>query len=413
MTQNKISFYLLLISQAIGLVGGAVLRFAIALHVLDLTGSAEIFATIVAVSFLPMVLLGPLGGAIADRFDKKKILVISDSANAVIVGALALFMFGGVQSVVLLGAAITLLTVTSVCYFPTVTASLPTLLSEDELPRANGLNQGIKAISALAGPILAGFLFGAIGVNMLVGMCAVLFLFSACINVFIKIAHKPREAAAGIVPAILGDMAAGFVYVTKENKTLLKVALLFTVVLFFYQSMLSVTFPYMIRVTFNMSEQMFGIANAAIGVAILAGSLLSGRFKNHMEMRHLPYYVAALGIMAVPVAISAAMNPAAAAPFVIMVISFMMIMFVFTLTNILVITYTQTQVPKHMMGKAMTIIISIANASTPIGQFIMGMMIENLGDGQFVLYLFIAAATVAMGLVFKRGVRGQRSEVRG
>ena len=407
MNQNKLSLILLLISQGISLVGGAVLRFAISLHVLDLTGSAEIFATMIAVSFLPMVLFMPLGGAIADRFNKKNILVISDSANAFLVGTLALLLFGGIQSVFLLGATITLLTVTSVCYSPTVTASLPVILPENQLVKANGYAQGIKAVSSLAGPIMAGFLFGALGVNMLVGICAVLFLFSALINIFIKIPHTAQNADGGIIKNILADIKAGLVYVTKENTTLFKAAALFTIIMFFYQALLSVAFPYMIRITFAMSEQAFGFANAAIGFSILIASLLSGRLKNYMRMEHLPYYVSIMGIISAPIAISVIMGAGNIMPFIVMTASFMAIMFIFTLINILVLTYTQIHVPKQMVGKAIAMVITIANLSAPIGQFVMGLFIENLAGGQFALYMGIAIFTCVLGLAARRTFRLQ------
>ena len=403
MSQNKSSFILLVISQGISLIGTSLLRFAISLHVLDLTGSAEIFATMIAVSFLPMLLFMPLGGAIADRFSKKMILVISDSANTLLVGALAVLLFGGSESIILLGATITLLTLISSCYHPTVTASLPAILQPEELAGANGIVQGMKAVSSLAGPIMAGFLFGAIGVNNLVALCAIFFLLSSVINIFIKIPYSPRERQAGVVHAIAADMKEGFVYITKENTIFLKTAVILALVVFFHQPMLSIAFPYTIRITFGMSEELFGFANAAIGAAMLTGSLLAGRLKRYMQIRHLAYYIAIIGIATVPIAIIMIMpSQNSILPFLLLVANFMFIMIAFTLVNILITTYTQANAPKHIVGKAIAIFISIANLSVPIGQFVMGSLIENLTDAQFVLYLAIAALTVLLGVASKR-----------
>ena len=146
MSSLKLSFYLIIISQGISSIGGTILRFAISLHVLDLTGSAEAFATMVAVAFLPMALFQPVGGALADRFNKKMLLVLSDSTNTWLTAFLAILLFGGSQSVFVLGAVVTLLTFVFTCYHPTVTASLPVILKPEELPNANGIIQGLKAI---------------------------------------------------------------------------------------------------------------------------------------------------------------------------------------------------------------------------------------------------------------------------
>ncbi|MCL2558664.1 MAG: MFS transporter, partial [Treponema sp.] len=191
--EDKLSFRLIVISQGISMIGGAVLRFAISLHVLDLTGSAEIFATMIALSFLTMIFFQPVGGAFADRFSKKAIFVISDGANTLLAGALAVLLFGGLQSALVLGAVTVLLTLVSVFYHPTVAASMPAILKPENLSKANGAVQGVRAVSITAGPVMAGFLFGALGVNRLVALCAAIFLVSAILNIFIKVPYKPQK----------------------------------------------------------------------------------------------------------------------------------------------------------------------------------------------------------------------------
>ncbi|MCL2202876.1 MAG: MFS transporter [Defluviitaleaceae bacterium] len=402
---NKLSFYLIVVSQGIGLIGGEVLYFAISLHVLDLTGSAEIFAAMIAISFLPRIIFTPLGGAMADRFSKKMILVICDSANTILVGVLALLLLGGSQSVILLGAAVTLITLISTFYHPTVTASLPAVRNAGELVKANGLVQGIKAVSRLLGPIMAGFLFAAMGVTFLVGLCALFFLFSAIINFFIKIPHQKQARESGMVKTIAADIKEGFVYITRTNPVLFRIAMVFTVFILFYQSMLAVAFPYMLRITFAMSEASFGFANAGIGVAVLAGSLISGKIKKYMEIKHLPYYIALIGAFTAPIALSMLL-PMEGTPFppLLMISSFMLIMFIFTLINVLIMAYTQIHVPSHMVGKTIALILSIVNLSAPVGLFLLGWLLENMADAQFIIYFAIALFTLTLGLVAKRFV---------
>jgi len=403
MPQNKVSFILLVISQGISLIGTSLLRFAISLHVLDLTGSAEVFATMVAISFLPMVFFMPIGGAMADRFSKKTLLVISDSANTVFVAILAVLLFGGSQSIFMLGATITLLTLVSSAYHPTVTACLPALVEKEELAKANGIIKGIRSISVLAAPMMAGLLFGTIGVENLVGLCVIIFLFSAIINIFIKIPYIPKEMNGGIVRVIAADLKEGFVHITRENPILLKLSLIFTVLVFFFQAMLSVAFPYMVRIGFGMSEQSVGMANATLGAAILIASLVAGRLRNHLRLSRLPYFIAAIGVAVTPIAISTLLPlDNVLLPFLIFVVGFMFIMFTFTLVDISVMTYTQSNVPPHLVGKAIAIFISIANLSAPIGQFVLGFLLENLSEGRFALFISIAALTVLLAIFARR-----------
>ena len=403
MTRNQMSFHLIIVSQAISMIGGTILRFTISLHVLDLTGSAEIFATMVAVSFLPLILFEPIGGALADRFSKKVLLVISDSANTIIVGVLAALLFGGSESVLLLGAAIALLMLISTCYFPTVAASLPALLSAEELPKANGTVQGIRAMATIASPMLAGFLFGAIGVINLVALCAVIYLISAILNIFIKIPHKPQKAEGGVLSAIAGDLKSGISYLVKENTKLLTLALIVAAVSFFYQALLTVTFPFMIRVHLGMSEQLFGVANAAIGASILIASFAAGKLKRFMQVKYLPKFFAVQAAATVPIALAMPLSAAGSlAPYLLLVFGFMAILFIFTFINILAMTYMQTNVPPSMMGKTIGLVTSIVSLPAPAGQFAMGLLIENLGEAQFALYLAIAAAVLILGLMSRK-----------
>ena len=404
----KLSFYLLLISQVVSLVGGAILRFAISLHVLDLTGSAEIFATMIAVSFLPMVLFRPVSGALADRFSKKKLLVICDSANAVLAGFLAIMIFGGSQSIVLFGAVIASLTLIATLYGSTSMASLPAMLPQEELPKANGLFQGVKDFSNLVSPILAGFLFGAVGVNNLVGLSATIFFISAVLNIFIHIPFKPREMAGGAIATIASDIKAGFVYVTRENTTIFKMALFMTIIAFFYNAMFSVAFPYTLRVVFSVREELFGFASASIGAAMLVGSLLSGKLKKFLKLNYMPFYISLLGIISLPISLSMLLPPENyMTAFIVFTAGFVLVSPVFSLINILIFIHIQTNVPSQMVGKAISTVVFIAQFAIPVGSFIMGLTLEILVGAQFFLYISIALLTFLLGIIMKIVLAGK------
>ena len=149
MTQNKISFRLLVVSLIISAIGGAILRFAISLHVLDITGSPAIFATMIAVSFVPMVVFSPFGGAIVDRCSKKMMIVISDVSKTIVVTILAIMLFTDSGSVVLFGVVITVFTLVQTLYSPAINAGLPLILESEELVKANGVMQGINGVTGM------------------------------------------------------------------------------------------------------------------------------------------------------------------------------------------------------------------------------------------------------------------------
>lgn len=164
-TPSPKNFNLMVLGQIISILGSALLRFALSLYVLDTTGSESLFATLYAVSNIPL-LLAPLGGAIADRFNRRNLMVIFDFTSSAIVLCLIILMGTNNASVLVIGAVMVLLSIVSSIYTPAVTASIPVLVAEDKLEGANGLVQAVQALSAVAAPILGGILYGVFGVQI-------------------------------------------------------------------------------------------------------------------------------------------------------------------------------------------------------------------------------------------------------
>lgn len=158
MKGNKKNISYLMLGQFISVFGGAILRFALSLFVLDVTGRADIFATVLAISSIP-VLFAPIGGAIADRFDRKLLMVLMDVANAIIAGLLFLVV-GTTESILGIGVLIFILTIVGSFDTPVVGASIPLLVEEEELEKINGLSMVFYSYRMLSHRLLAVFSMG-------------------------------------------------------------------------------------------------------------------------------------------------------------------------------------------------------------------------------------------------------------
>ena len=136
-------FTLMTVGQIISLFGNAILRFALSLHVLALTGSAAVFGGILALSMVPTALLSPLGGILADRLPRARIMVILDfSTCACILLFDALFARSGNLAAVTL--FMVLLSLIQAVYQPSVQASVPTLVAEERLTAITALCSGTR-----------------------------------------------------------------------------------------------------------------------------------------------------------------------------------------------------------------------------------------------------------------------------
>ena len=117
-------FILVIIGQIISLFGNAVLRFALPLYLFDQTGSPTLLGLVSAGSFLPMVVLSPVGGIVADRVNKRNIMVVLDFSAAALIALFALAL-GRMPLVPLLMAVLLLLYGIQGAYQPAVQASIP------------------------------------------------------------------------------------------------------------------------------------------------------------------------------------------------------------------------------------------------------------------------------------------------
>ena len=148
-------FYLVVIGQIISLFGNAVIRFALPLHLLSVTGSAALLGVVSGVAFLPLVVMSPIGGLIADRMNKRNIMVVLDFFTAGLV-LLFLVLSGRGSLVSLILIMLFLLYGISGAYQPSVQASIPLLVSEEAVMPANAIINMVSSLSGLLGPAVGG-----------------------------------------------------------------------------------------------------------------------------------------------------------------------------------------------------------------------------------------------------------------
>ena len=129
------NFTLLLVGQASSLLGNNTLKFALSMFVLEETGSATVFATILALAMAPTILLSPLGGILADRANRKSIMVALDSLSGLAVLLACLLLSLGDRMLVV-GALLVALSILGAFESPTVQACVPQMLSGERLLQA-------------------------------------------------------------------------------------------------------------------------------------------------------------------------------------------------------------------------------------------------------------------------------------
>ena len=223
--KNK-NFIIIVIGQIISLFGNAIQRFSMSLYLIEFTGSTATFANILAISTIPYIVFAPIAGKLSDSINKKKIMVYLDFFCAALIGVYSVILLSGNDNAVIVAIVMFVLSICYTLYGPAVTSSIPQIVEEDKLTSANGIINQVGSIVNLVGPILAGIIYGLVGIKVIVVINALSFLFSAIMELFLEIPDVVRKGendenliSVGFVKKSFKDMKESFGFTWEGIKT--------------------------------------------------------------------------------------------------------------------------------------------------------------------------------------------------
>lgn len=397
-------FTIMILGQIISLFGNAILRFSLSLYVLEVTGSAAVFGTILAVSMIPTVLLSPFGGVLADRLPKQKIMTILDFVTAGLIVFYDAF-YGSAGNLAAVTIFMILLTLIQAFYQPSVQASIPLLASQEQLMAANGIVMQVQALAGLLGPILAGMLYGIGGVKPILAASAVCFFLSAVMELFLRIPHEKREADGSPVRMALLDLKGAVTYLIRENTCLFKLLIVVAGINLFLSALFIIGLPYLVKIYLGMSAQAYGFAEAAMGMGSILGGLVSGLAGKKMPFKHSHYFLLGTPLLLIPVIPILLFQAPGKMIYAVLLFSVMIGMGFAALFTIAAQTFIQKSTPVHMLGKVGAFVSTICVCALPIGQAMYGGLFELFSGSPWVVVLVGTVISMMLAYAAKRTLR--------
>lgn len=393
------NFIFIILGQIISLFGNAILRFALPLHLLGKTNSAMLFGLVSACSFIPMILLAPIGGIIADRVNKRNIMVILDFLTSAIT-LLFSILLGKMDLTTLILVMLILLYGIYGTYQPAVQASIPMLLSKEDLIKGNAAINLVSSLSSLTGPIIGGAIYGFWGLYPILYVSILCYALSAIMEIFIKIPFEKREHKGHIFLTGYSDLKESILFIKKERPVIWKIALLSASANLFLSSLIIIAIPVIITQMLGFSEktgnQLYGYAQGAIAAGSLCGGLLTGIFSKKQNANHLYLFLILAAAALVPIGAGLFLSLPGSVVYAIIVFCCFVMCATSSLFSIRMLSYLQLLTPEHMLGKVTSCTICICMCASPIGQAVYGILLENIGDnisflftGVFVILLLI------------------------
>lgn len=404
-SKNTISyrnFYLVVIGQIISILGSALLRFGLSLYILDTTGRADIYATLYAISNIA-ILISPIGGAIADLFDRKKLMVIYDFASSAIVFLYCLYLPAQSSSILSTGIVMIVLSIISSIYQPTVTASIPLLVEETKLEQANGIVNGVQALSNVAAPVIGGIVYGIIGVKALVFFSAIAFFSSAVLEIFIHIPFEKRKRSISIIETLIKDMKSSFIYICKKP-VILKTMILGVLLNMILTPLFVVGGPIILKIVMHSTDTMYGVGMGIINFATILGAFLIGVVAPKMNMKRLYCWILSISLLIIPMAISITppiIKLGFYQPFTLFLLCAVPIAMIMTIISIFVVTKVQKETPNDFLGKVMATITAVSQCAAPVGQFVYGIIFQKFQATLYIPVFIISIAMFTLSLVSK------------
>lgn len=391
----KRDFTLVVIGQIISLFGNAVIRFALPLYLLRETGSSALFGLVSACSFVPMIVLSMLGGVLADRVNKRNIMVGLDFTTA---GLIIVFylMLGKAAVVPLLLVTMMILYGIFGMYQPAVQASIPALLDEENILTGNAVINQISSLAGLLGPVIGGMLFGTWGIIPILFISILCFLASGVMELFIRIPYVKRKEQKHVLQIVRDDLKESTDFIRRERPVFIKIigiTALFNLIL---SSMIIIGTPVLIVEILGMSDSQLGMAQGALALGGLAGGILMGVMGKSMKVRrvYLLLVVCAAAILVEGLVIMAGLSPYISY-LVISAMSFLA-MGVSTMLTVQIITYVQMNTPPMLIGKVMACLMTLSMCTQPLGQAMYGMLFQRFQDRSWVV--LISASVMAIGI---------------
>ncbi len=372
-------FILVIIGQIISLFGNAVLRFALPLYLFDQTGSPTLLGLVSAGSFLPMVVLSPVGGIVADRVNKRNIMVVLDFSAAALIALFALAL-GRMPLVPLLMAVLLLLYGIQGAYQPAVQASIPLLAAPEQLMPANAAVNMVSSLASLVGPVLGGVLYSWNGLRPILYVSCACFVFSAVMETFIRIPHASRGDGGSIWRVAQKDMARSLRYIFREKPVVGRIILLVCAFNLFMSSMLIIGLPVILRQTLAVDTLRYGLSQGALAAGGLAGGILAGVLGERLDIRRAHFLLLGCALGILPMGLSLALAPASAGYVVVAVCSFML-MVLSTLFSVQMMAFVQSQTPGELVGKVISCLLALSMCAQPIGQAMYGVLLNNARHG--------------------------------
>lgn len=372
--QSLRPFFIIWSGQAVSLFGSALVQFALIWWLTDTTGSATVLAVATIVGMLPQIFLSPIAGTLVDRWNRRRVMVIADSAIALATLILAALFALDVVEVWHVYLLMFIRSAAGAFHWPAMQASTTLMVPQQHYSRVAGMNQTLFGLSSIVSPPLGALLLAVLPIQGILSIDVATALFAIVPLFFIAIPQpEPSNVSTETSkPSVVAEFREGLRFVLGWPGLLI-ILVMATVINMLVNPAMALL-PILVTEHFGGGVSELAGLEAVFGIGMVLGGIglsVWGGFKRRIVTVMLGIMLEGLGVAAIGFAPANAFAMAGGAFFVFG--------FLNTIVNGSLMAVLQTAVPPAIQGRVFTLVSSGAAAAAPLGLIIAGPVADAVG----------------------------------
>jgi len=403
------NFVLVAIGRVVSAFGNQILRYALPLYLLIQTGSSALFGSILAISFIPMLLLFPIGGIIADRLNKRNIMLVLDLCTAILISIFCI-LSGKIDIIPLMAVTMIILYGLDGADRPAVKASIPALVEKKHMMKANSIIDMVDSTASMAGPVLGGILFAAFGLMPILYISIACFFASVVLDIFIRIPFEKRAMTNNIFKTGIIDLKESFRFMLKEQPVLGKISVVFAASNLLLTCLILIGLPVIITQQLGFApdtaNRLYGYAQGIFAAGAILGGFLASVLSEKLKSKKGTFLLIGCSLCVLIGGAALQMLRSSIAVYLILTGSCGLLLTLHTIFQIQMMTYLQLLTPKNLIGKVISCFMCIVMCTMPLGQVLYGFAFEHIGRNIPLLFYAAGLTMIAVSICTYRTFYG-------
>lgn len=249
--------------------------------------------------------------------------------------------------------------------------------------RGNAIVSQVNAIVSLTAPFLGSIFYSTFGIQPVFYATMSCFFLTALLECFICLDYRKSKDNMRIVDIIKEDFSVSIHFLRHDQPNILKLLSLAAIVSLFVAGTAVVGFPYLVRTVLGLSAKHYGIAESAMGVASILGSLCVAILVKKFRVRHLSLVFITFGICLIPCGLAFLLPFETFSCYLILLAMFCACQLGCSFFSTYAISIIQERTPEYLMGKVMSCVFTLSMCAQPIGQIVYGALFDQFSDSAY------------------------------